>query len=80
MGIAEYRVSERGQMALPADARRRWNLSDGGAVDVADLGEAIIIVPAGRGGLRGLLADAVAEAGGYAALAAQVADEDPDLA
>ena len=80
MGIAEYRVSERGQMALPAEARRRWNLADGGAVDVADLGEAIIIVPAGRGGLRGVLAAAVADAGGYVALAARVADEDPDLA
>jgi hypothetical protein len=31
MNIAVFRVSDRGQMALPAEARRRWDLSDGGA-------------------------------------------------
>lgn len=67
-------------MALPAEARRRWNLIDGGAVEVADLGNALIIVPAGRGGLRGLVRAAILEAGGYASLAARVAAEDPDLA
>lgn len=67
-------------MALPAEARRRWNLTEGGAVEVADLGDALIIVPAGRGGLRGLLRAAVDEAGGYASLAARVAEDDPDLA
>ena len=67
-------------MALPAEARRRWDLTDGGAVEVADLGHALIIVPAGRGGLRGLVRAAIDEAGGYPSLAARVADEDPDLA
>jgi len=80
MAVASYRVSERGQMALPAEARRRWNLTNGGAVEVADLGDALIIVPAGRGGLRGLVRASIEEAGGYASLAARVADEDPDLA
>jgi AbrB family looped-hinge helix DNA binding protein len=80
MAVANYRVSDRGQMALPAEARRRWNLTDGGAVEVADLGDALIIVPAGRGGLRGLVRAAIDDAGGYAALAAQVAEEDADLA
>ena len=80
MTVASYRVSDRGQMALPAEARRRWNLTGGGAVEVADLGDALIIVPAGRGGLRGLLRAAIDEAGGYASLAARVAEEDPDLA
>lgn len=80
MARTQYRVSERGQMALPAEARRRWNLAEGGAVEVADLGDALVIVPAGRGGLRGLLRSAVEEAGGYATLVARVADEDPDLA
>lgn len=78
--IASYRVSERGQMALPAEARRRWNLTDGGSVEVADLGDALIIVPAGRGGLRGLIRETIEDAGGYASLAARVADEEPDLA
>jgi AbrB family looped-hinge helix DNA binding protein len=78
--VAEFRVSERGQMALPAEARRRWNLTDGGAVEIADLGDALLIVPAGRGGLRALLRDAIEEVGGYAGLVAEVAAEEPDLA
>ena len=64
MAVATYLVSDRGQMALPADARRRWDLTSGGAVEVADLGHAIVIVPASRGGLRGMLADSIREAGG----------------
>jgi AbrB family looped-hinge helix DNA binding protein len=79
MTLATFRVSERGQMALPAETRRRWNLSDGGSVDVADLGDALVIVPANSGGLRGLLADAIEHAGGYTTLATKVADDDPDL-
>jgi hypothetical protein len=47
---------------------------------VADLGDALLIVPAGRGGLRAMLRDAIQEAGGYSNLAGQVAAEDPDLA
>jgi bifunctional DNA-binding transcriptional regulator/antitoxin component of YhaV-PrlF toxin-antitoxin module len=78
--IAQFRVSDRGQMALPADARRRWDLIDGGSVEIADLGDALLIVPAGRGGLRSMLREAIEEAGGYAKLAGQVAAEDPDLA
>jgi AbrB family looped-hinge helix DNA binding protein len=80
MAIAEFKVSNRGQMALPAETRRRWNLSEGGSVEVADLGNALLIVPAGRGGLRALLRDAIEEAGGYAKLAARVGNDDPDLA
>jgi AbrB family looped-hinge helix DNA binding protein len=80
MAITEYRVSERGQMALPADARRRWDLMDGGAVEVVDLGEALVILPAGHGGIRALVRHAVDEAGGYADLAREVAATDPDLA
>jgi hypothetical protein len=49
-------------------------------VEVADLGEALVIVPAGRGGLRALLSDAIDEAGGYANLAGKVASDEPDLA
>ena len=67
-------------MALPAETRRRWNLAGGGPVEIADLGDAVLVVPADGGGLRGLLAEAIEEAGGYPALAASVAAEDPDLA
>ena|GEM_PF-618656 len=80
MAISDYRVSERGQMALPAEARRRWDIADGGTVEVADLGDALVIVPAGRGGLRSILGNAVDEAGGYRSLADDVRQQDPDLA
>ena len=80
MTVSSFRVSERGQMALPAEARRRWNMTGGGAVEVADLGHALVIVPAGQGGLRALLSAAIEEAGGYPALAAKVAADEPDLA
>jgi AbrB family looped-hinge helix DNA binding protein len=80
MTVGRYRVSDRGQMALPAEARRRWNLAEGGAVDVADLGDALIIVPAGRGGLRQLVRSAIDDAGGYPSLAARVAHADAELA
>lgn len=79
MTIGVFRISDRGQMALPADARRRWNLLGGGAVEIADLGDALLIVPANRGGLRMLLRDAIDEAGGYSGLAAAVAAEEPEL-
>jgi AbrB family looped-hinge helix DNA binding protein len=80
MTVAEFRVSGRGQMALPAEARRRWHLGGGGAVEVADLGDALLVVPAGRGGLRAMLREAIEETGGYASLAAEVAADEPDLA
>ena len=66
-------------MALPAEARRRWNLVDGGTVDVADLGTVIIIVPADHGGLRSVLGAAIGDAGGYGVLAERVASADPEL-
>ena len=79
MATFHYKVSERGQMALPAEARRRWGIAEGGTVEVADLGSALIIIPAGSGGLRAMLGDAIAEAGGYASLAANVVADEPDL-
>jgi len=79
MEVGILKVSERGQIALPAEARRRWHLSSGGAVEVVDLGPAILIVPAGSGGLRPMLREAIEEAGGCATLAAKVANEEPEL-
>ncbi len=66
-------------MALPAETRRRWNLGDGGAVEIADLGSALVIVPAGRGGLRSIVGAAVDDAGGYHALAAAASKDEPEL-
>ena len=43
----DLKVSSRGQMSLPAAARRRWGLQDGGDIAYLDLGDAVILV-AGR--------------------------------
>lgn len=67
-------------MALPAETRRRWRLDEGGTVEVADLGDVLLIVPADGGGLRAKLRQSIEEAGGYATLAASVVADDPDLA
>ncbi len=50
-----YAVSSSGQLSLPAAARHRWDLDDGGPVDVLDLGFGVLIVPRGEG--RGMLGD-----------------------
>ena len=47
-----------GRWPLPADARRRWDLLEGGSVEIADLGDSLLILPAGHGGLRALVGDA----------------------
>ena len=80
MTIIRRHVSRRGEVALPVETRRRWNIADGGPVEIADLGAAVLVVPADGDGFRGLLTQAIEEAGGYAALAVGVAAEDPDLA
>ena len=67
-------------MALPAETRRRWGISSGGSVEIADLGAAVVVVPAGRGGLRSMLSEALEDAGGYQSLAHRVAASEPDLA
>jgi len=48
----DIKVSERGQMALPAQTRHRWGLDDGGIVGWIDLGDAVLIVPGGVSELR----------------------------
>lgn len=47
MSTGDLRVSSRGQMSLPAAARRRWGLQDGGDIAYLDLGDAVVLV-AGR--------------------------------
>ena len=55
----EAKVSERGQMALPAQARHRWGLDEGGIVGWLDLGDSLLLVPGRLTELRNqLLADA----------------------
>ncbi len=38
-------MSERGQMALPSQARHRWGLDSGGTISWIDLGDAVLVVP-----------------------------------
>lgn len=44
---AEFLVSTSGQMSVPAAVRRRWGLSEGGRVTVIDLGDVVVLLPAG---------------------------------
>lgn len=76
MTVHEYLVSSSGQMSLPASVRHRWNLDDGGPVDVIDLGFGVLTVPKGRG--RRLLDDLVGREE-HAAFVRSL-DDDPDLA
>jgi hypothetical protein len=66
-------------MALPASARRRWGLTEGGQVEVLDLGSTVVIAPAGPGGFRAMVREAIEEAGGYEALVAEVVADEPGL-
>lgn len=61
-------------MSLPAEARRRWRMADGGDVGYLDLGDAVLLVPGGVKALRRQVLDAVTDADWEAAAA------DPDLA
>ncbi|MCU1452458.1 MAG: hypothetical protein JWN46_604 [Acidimicrobiales bacterium] len=74
MAAQQYKVSTSGQMSLPADARRRWNLQDGGEVDVLDLGFGVLTLPAG--GAAALVDDVLPAEALYAAA---VNGDDPDL-
>ncbi len=74
-GVQEYVVSASGQMSLPARARHRWQLDDGGPVDVIDLGFGVLTVPRGAG--QRLLDDLVSR-DQHAEFVRSLAD-DPDL-
>lgn len=52
-------MSRRGQMSLPAEARHRWGLDDGGDVGFLDLGDAVVLVPGGSDALRRSLLEAI---------------------
>ena len=55
----DVRVSQRGQMSLPASARHRWGLDSGGEVGYLDIGDAVILIPGGVNRLRRQLLEAV---------------------
>ena len=74
--VLEFLVSSSGQMSLPAQVRRRWNLNEGGPVDVLDLGFGVLTVPQGEG--RQLLGDLLSR-DEHAAFVRSLGD-DPELA
>ena len=49
-------------MSLPASARHRWGLADGGEVGYLDLGDALVLVPGNVDVLRRQLLEAIADA------------------
>lgn len=74
--VQRYLVSSSGQLSLPAAVRHRWQLDDGGPVDVIDLGFGVLTVPAGQA--QHLLEDLLSREE-HAAFVASLAG-DPDLA
>ena len=60
---------------MPAEVLERWGLDEGGTVEVADLGRALVVRPTGRT----LLGAAIVEAGGYPQLAEVVSELEPGL-
>lgn len=75
-GIQRYLISASGQMSIPAAARHRWHLDQGGPVDVLDLGFGVLTVPAGDA--KRLLGDLLSRED-HATFVKSLAD-DPDLA
>ena len=57
--VGQVRVTERGQMSLPAQARHRWGLADGGEVGWVDLGDMLVLLPGGVDAVRAGLLDQI---------------------
>ncbi len=49
MSIRECLVSSSGKVSLPAAVRHRWDLDNGGPVEMIDLGFGVLTVPKGKG-------------------------------
>ena len=64
-------------MSLPAAARRRWGIEDGGSVGYLDIGEAVLLVP---GGVEKLRRDILGSVSGQDWAAVRNRIDDPDLA
>lgn len=74
--VATLKVSKRGQMSLPASARHRWGLDEGGEIGAIDMGSAVLLVPGGTPAVQRALASAIGD-GRYERAVAAI--DDPDL-
>ncbi len=54
-------------MSLPACARHRWGIEEGGEIGFLDLGDAVLLVSGGTGPLRRKLLEAITDADWHAA-------------
>lgn len=45
MKAMSRQVSKRGQITLPIELRRRWDLTESGTVELTDLGQALLVTP-----------------------------------
>ncbi len=63
-------------MSLPAEARHRWGITDGGTVEVFDLDGALLLVPGKSDAIRTAIRQAVRN-GSYEKAVAEI--DDPDL-
>jgi AbrB family looped-hinge helix DNA binding protein len=45
--VERFKVSTSGQMSLPAAVRHRWELDEGGQVEVLDMGFGVLTLPTG---------------------------------
>ncbi len=59
--VGQVRITERGQMSLPAQARHRWGLDGGGEVGWVDLGDVLVLVPGGITAARAALLEQIGE-------------------
>ena len=57
----DLKVSARGQMSLPGEARHRWGLDEGGKVGYLDIGDMVLLIPSGVENLRSELLGAVSD-------------------
>ncbi len=57
----DLKVSQRGQMSLPAEPRRRWGLQQGGDIAYLDLGDAVVLLPGRIEDLRAELLTSVTD-------------------
>ena len=63
-------------MSLPAEARHRWGVEDGGEIGVIDLDGALLLIPGGIEAARKAVRAAIAD-GRYERAVREI--DDPDL-